>query len=295
MKQLLTPKQIARAIDVSESSVKRWCDKGAIAAQYTDGGHRRIAISSLIEFLRLRKFELVHPEALGLPPTTGQTSRVLDRALSQMTEALLTGNEPRCRQIAIDLYLAEHSLSVICDDIFAAAFREIGDRWACGDAEVFQERHGCQITLNVLTEIKMMLPTVNDNLPIAIGCAAEHDQYSLGTTMAELVLQDAKWNAISLGDNLPFETIAAAIRQYRPRLFWLSCSHIENETKFLAEYAELYDEFGQDVAFALGGYALTETVRKQMKYASYCDNMQHLEEFAQTLSAAIESKSSNEN
>jgi predicted site-specific integrase-resolvase len=27
---LLTPKQVARAIGVSESSLKRWCDKGVL-------------------------------------------------------------------------------------------------------------------------------------------------------------------------------------------------------------------------------------------------------------------------
>ena len=98
----------------------------------------------LIEFLRGRKYRLTHPEALGLPPTSGQTTRVVDRAHEQMIAALLAGDEPRCLQIAIDLYLAEHSISVICDEVFAAVFREIGDRWACGEAEVYQERRGCE-------------------------------------------------------------------------------------------------------------------------------------------------------
>lgn len=65
--------------------------------------------------------------------------RVVQRAREQLTAALIAGNERLCRQIAIDLYLAEHSLSVICDDVFAAAFQQIGERWACGEAEVYQE------------------------------------------------------------------------------------------------------------------------------------------------------------
>jgi methanogenic corrinoid protein MtbC1 len=288
MRDLLTPKQVARAIDVSESSVKRWCDKGVISTQYTAGGHRRIAISGLIEFLRDRKYELTHPEALGLPPISGQTARVVDRAREQLTTALLDGDEPRCLQIAIDLYLAEHSISVICDEVFAAVFREIGDRWACGDAEVYQERRGCEISLHVLYELRSLLAPPPADAPLAIGGAAAGDQYSLGTSMAELVLRDAKWNAISLGDNLPLETISAAICEYRPKMFWLSCSHIVDESEFLAGYHELYDQFGLDVAFVVGGYALSEEIRQQMKFSAYCDNMQHLEGFAQTLHAAIQ-------
>lgn len=287
MRELLTPKQVARAIAVSESSVKRWCDKGAIPTQYTAGGHRRIPLSGLLEFLRSSSHELVSPEVLGLPATSGRTQRVVDRASDRMTEALLQGDERLCRQIALDLYLAEHSISRICDEVLAEAFARIGARWECGEAEVYQERLGCEVTLRVLHDLRALVTPPPANAPLAIGAATAGDQYALGTTMAELVLRDARWNAISLGDNLPFATLAKAIQEHRPRLFWISCSHIADEAVFLAEYDSLYQDFGLDVAFVVGGRALTERLRQQMKYAAYCDNMQHLESFAQSLSGAI--------
>ena len=167
--------------------------------------------------------------------------------------------------------------------MFSVAFEEIGNRWQCGDAEVYQERRACELTLRVLTELRALLPPPDQDAPLAIGGAVEGDQYNLATTMVELVLRDSKWNATSLGDNLPFETLAAAIAQQRPRLFWLSASHIADKRRFLEGYAKLYDEFGYNVAFAVGGRALTEEIRQQMKYAAFCDNLQHLEAFAQTL------------
>ena len=291
MRDLLTPKQVARAIDVSESSVKRWCDKGVIQTQYTAGGHRRITMAEVLEFVRSGNYQLIHPEALGLPATSGESPRVVARGREQLTAALIAGDDARCRQIAIDLYLAEHSLSVICDDVFAAAFRQIGDRWSCGEVEVYQERRGCEITLRVLHELRALLPAPPINAPLAIGGAASGDQYVLGTTMAELVLRDAKWNAVSLGENLPFQTVASAIKEHRPKILWLSCSHIPNEAEFVDGYAQLYEEYGMDVAFVVGGYALTESVRQQMKFSAYCDNMQHLEGFAQTLHSALQQKS----
>jgi methanogenic corrinoid protein MtbC1 len=213
--------------------------------------------------------------------------RVVERARQQLTDALLAGDESRCRQIAIDLYLAEHTISVICDEVFAAAFRGIGDRWACGDAQVYQERRSCEISLRVLHEFRKLLAPPPPTAPLAIGGAPMGDQYTLGTGMAELVLRDVKWQATSLGSNLPFETLAEAIRQSRPQLFWLSCSHIADAEEFLQSYRALYDEFSLDVAFVVGGYALTENIRRQMKFSAYCDNMQHLEGFGQTLCEAI--------
>ncbi len=283
MKDPVTPKQVAWAIQVSESSVKRWCDRGVIPTQYTAGGHRRIPMSGLLDFLRSSKQQLVRPELLGLPATTGQTNRVIDRAAGQLTEALMQGDEELTRQIILDLYLAEHSISAICDQVIAKSFVEIGDRWQCGNAEVYQERFGCELAMRVLHELRMFVPVPPADAPTAIGGAITGDQYDLATAMVELVLRDNKWIATSLGGNLPFNTLGPAIKQHRPKMFWISASHLADELQFVEAYAKLYDEFGMDVAFVVGGRALTEEIRQQMKYAAYCDNLQHLETFAQTL------------
>jgi excisionase family DNA binding protein len=292
MSNLLTPKQVAKAIQVSESSVKRWCDKGVIATQYTAGGHRRIPLAALVEFLRATQHQLVRPEVVGLPSTTGRTTWVLERAAEQLTDALVAGDEEQSRRITLDLYLAEHSVSCIFDRVYAPAFIEIGRRWECGNAHVYQERRGCEIALRVLHELHTLLPTPPTDAPLAMGGATAGDQYNLATTMVEIVLRDAGWNAVSLGDNLPLETLAAAIQRHRPRLFWLSCSHLEDREQFLRDYAALYDEFGLNVAFVVGGRALNDQVRQAMKYAAYCDNMQHLEAFAQTLRSTLARTSS---
>ncbi|MGB5390214.1 MAG: helix-turn-helix domain-containing protein, partial [Thermoanaerobaculia bacterium] len=67
MKDVLSPKEFAQAIGVSESSIKRWVDSGTIPASKTAGGHRRIAMSEAVRFLRETKTPLLHPDILGLP------------------------------------------------------------------------------------------------------------------------------------------------------------------------------------------------------------------------------------
>lgn len=283
MRQRVTPKQIARALDVSESSVKRWCDKGTITTQYTAGGHRRVPISGLVDFLRDSKYELVHPEALGIPPTSGATERVVRRATEAMVAALLAGDEDRCRQIAVDLYLARHTISEICDQVFAEAFRRIGNLWECGEAQIYQERRGCEITYRVLFELQTLLPTPPENAPLAIGGATAGDPYLLGTTMAELVLRQGGWRAASLGNNLPLSSLTTAIERQKPRLFWLSCSHLPDVDQFLVDYNRLYERTHEQTAIVVGGVALDERLRQQMNFSAYCENMQRLEAFAKTL------------
>ena len=65
---LVSPKQVARAIGVSESSLKRWCDQGLIKTVRTAGGHRKMDIAEVLRYVREQDHKLVSPEILGLPP-----------------------------------------------------------------------------------------------------------------------------------------------------------------------------------------------------------------------------------
>lgn len=283
MKNSFTPKEIANALRASESSVKRWCDKGAIPASYTVGGHRRIALSGLVSFLKTSGRQLADPESLKLPPPASREMASTDRIVDSLIQALLMGDEQRCKQLVVSLYLAEYSLAKICDTVFAPLMTTVGEEWACGQVEVYQERRGCEILSRLLHDLRQFLPTRSSDAPLAIGGTVEEDHYMLATNMAELVLREAGWNAVSLGTNLPFATMSAAIIEHRPRIFWISTSHLIDEEAFLTGYGNLHDEFGLDVAFVVGGRALHESLRRKMHFAAYCDNMQHLANFARAL------------
>jgi excisionase family DNA binding protein len=280
--ELLSPKQVARAIGVSESSLKRWCDRGLLPTLATPGGHRRLPISGVLEFIRQSKHTLIHPDAIGLPIGTGRKCSITT-ARRPLLEALMNGDDETTRQIVINLYLDDVRISRICDDLLATAFHEVGNLWQCGDIEVYRERRACRICVRVLHELRSLLSPPRATGPVAIGGTPEGDIYEVPTTMIELVLRQSGWQATSLGSSLPFSTLAAAVRENRPRLFWLSVSYIGDESQFLQAYDELYIAAGDRTAIVVGGRALVEPLRKQMRYAAFCDNLQHLESFLRTL------------
>jgi excisionase family DNA binding protein len=284
MKELLTPKQVARAIGVSEASLKRWCDKGLIPAIRTVGGHRRLPINGVIQFLRSTQRPMVRPGVLGLPATTGLSDGVLERSQGRMQEALEAGDPERCRAIAFDLYLAGHAVVDICDKVLAASFRALGDRWEHGDLEVYQERLACEITMRVLLELRAVLASPAVDAPYALGGTLGPDPYTLATTMVETALREAGWRAQSHGVGIPAETYCAAIRDKAPALFWLSVSTLESVPKFVAQYRVIHEAAStRGVPVAVGGRALTEDIRQQLAYSAFGDNLRHLVTFARTL------------
>jgi methanogenic corrinoid protein MtbC1 len=281
--QLVSPKQVARAIGVSESSLKRWCDQGLIKTVRTAGGHRKMDIAEVVRYVREQNQELVSPEILGLPPASEHASTGLTHGWPRLVDALMAGDELVARQIVFDLYLAKHSRSVIFDEVIAAAFRDIGDRWACHDADVYQERRACEIALRVLFDLRR-IQEVPKRKWLATGGTIEGDLYSLPSAMAELVLRDCGFYATSLGTSIPFTSLVKAVHETKPKLFWLSVSHIREGLDFVTEFATFSQACtAADTALVVGGRALTEELRQRMTYSAYCDTMQHLEAFATTL------------
>jgi hypothetical protein len=106
--------------------------------------------------------------------------------------------------------------------------------------------------------------------------------------MVELVQRDAGWNTVSLGDKVLSLNWKAAFGNYRPKLIWLSFSYITDCKLFLSGYAALHDEFSAEVAFVVGGCALTEELRHKLRFSAFCDTMRQLEGFAQMLRIAID-------
>ncbi|MBK6463401.1 MAG: helix-turn-helix domain-containing protein [Myxococcales bacterium] len=51
-KEELSPREVAKALGVSESAVKRWCDDGLLPFERTPGGHRRVPSHAVLRFAR---------------------------------------------------------------------------------------------------------------------------------------------------------------------------------------------------------------------------------------------------
>jgi len=283
MDPLLSPKQVANAIGVSESSLKRWCDQGLLASVKTAGGHRRISVSEALRFVREQNLSVVEPHLLGMTASDDRKSRRTEGCVERLAEALVADNEQASRAIIFDLFLAGQPLSQIFDEVIAVAFEQIGEKWECHEVEIWQERCSCQIALRILHELRgKQVPPQKDL--IAMGATIEGDYYSLPVTMAEIVLRSVGWDARLLGSSIPFDSMTNVLRSQKLELFWLSVSFITDEATFVAGFNQFADLAAEtNTTLVIGGRALTANIRKQLRYSAFCDTMRHLEVFALTL------------
>lgn len=258
MKQLLSPKQVARSIGVSESSLKRWCDQGELPFEKTPGGHRKIRSSDVVQFLRKSGHRMLDPEALGLPANDSKKPESLEALRDGLVSLLSESNSAQVRQLILQQYLSGTTAVEICDKLLCPVMVRIGECWDCGDLQVFQERNACEILDHVLHEIRGLIPPPDINARLAIGGSAAGDNYRLPARMVQLALAEQGWTSISLGNNLPWDTLAEAAKRHMPALFWISLSNADDLGQLSKNLAQLANELPKSVAFAIGGRLLPE-------------------------------------
>lgn len=230
MKPLLSPRDLADAIGVSESSVKRWVDGGVVLATKTAGGHRRIPISEAVRYIRETQAALVKPEAMGLKDVESlfdlDTQRGDEGSL--LYEYLLEGKAESARGLVLSLYLNGRSVALIVDDTLYSAMERLGELWKNEKCGIFWEHRATEIAISAINQLRMLIPPRDDSAPVAVGAAPPSDPYILPTLCATAVLDSQGLNAVNLGPDTPLSSLQLAAEALRAKLVWLSVSVIEN-------------------------------------------------------------------
>lgn len=283
----LSPRQVAEAIGVSASSLKRWCDRGDLETTKTAGGHRRIPLAAVVRFLRERGYDAKRPDLLGLPAGAKLDARSTDEVLPQVVEALAEGDEARLGALFTGLYLANRSLASIADQFLQPAFAEIGRRWEAGELEVYREHRAVVIARNALSQLRALMPAAAADAPLAVSATLEGDPYLLPISVIELVLREVGWRSIVLGPNHPRETLCAALRELRPRLVCINVSFIPDREQLQADVAAIYSLATQlGIAVAIGGGRIDDELRRGLACTAHCASMAELASLARGLEPA---------
>jgi MerR family transcriptional regulator, light-induced transcriptional regulator len=276
--------QVAEALGVGITTVKRWVDQGILPAHKTPGGHRKILLSDVIRAVREGDFPRLDLSRLGLFPV-GRESPDPKSLSAAMLAALKRGEAETLRSLLQGAHRSGLAIETLADAVVAPAMRRLGHAWAEGRLDVWQEHRGTQLCAAALYEIRATLQGPADGTkPLAIGGGPEGDPYLLANLLAEMALTGLGWKVVNLGPNTPLPSFRAALAQTRPRLLWLSASHLVDPASFLEQYREMYQEASQmGTAVAVGGQALTEEVRARMPYTTFGDGLTHLVAFARSL------------
>jgi len=248
----LSPKSLASAIGVSESSMKRWIDQGQLPVHITSGGHRRISLSDAIKFIRAHKRTIVDPSALGLGGSEGAHSGINQ---SELVDILKTGDSAHLSNSLLQLYLSGHDLPSLFDALLPE-FRLIGELGLDDSRSIATEHLYSTTFAKALSQLQLYLPAVDD-MPIAIGGTLAPDSSYLSSLLAETVILSTGMRTMNLGGNTPITSMLETVEEFDAKLVWVSVVHQSDMYAINVALENLYNTLQEKgVRFVVGGPAL---------------------------------------
>ncbi len=257
MRPIISTRELAEAINVSESSLKRWADDGIINVSKTAGGHRRIAIGEAIRFIRSTKAPLVRPDVLGLSDLSpgGEHLTSPDDPSDRLFAHLFEGRAREVRGLLLSLYLAGQSVAQISDGPIRSAMTRLGELWKHDVAGVFLEHRATDICIQAIQLLRQFVEP-QDRRFVALGGAAPGDPYVIPSLLCATAMAAEGWQSINLGPDTPIESIQVATERHAPKLVWLSISSMRDARELEKSLGQLAETLkSRDVAFVVGGRA----------------------------------------
>ena len=289
MNQYLSPKELAEALAVSESSVKRWADDGQIAVTRTEGGHRRITLEEAVRFVRRSNASVSRPEILGFE----EAGHVLWQHLSeqefeaQVYEALVQGQSAKAFGLIHGPFLGGRPLAWVFDDPVRSAMHRLGELWKHQDDGILLEHRATDICVQAIMRIRLSLP-IDSQAPASVGGAGPGDPYLLPTLMAATVLRDIGMNDTNLGPQTPLAVLREAVRRLNPRLVWLSVSVEQAAEVLRPELVKLSENLSaHGASMIIGGQAVGKLADLRHPNLTIGHSMAELSTFARGLLASV--------
>lgn len=250
----LSPRELAKALGVSESSVKRWVDAGRVPARRTSGGHRRIELTSALKFLRDSGRKLANPGILGLaegPEGLNSDGAALVDRVYQLLEG---GETEELTRIVMMLLVARKTdPASLYDGPLREAMARIGDLWQGGSDGIYEEHRATQVLLQVLDQVDGLFEPTED-MPAAVGGAIDGDPSLLPVRMGATVLASEGIRPVSLGADTPAPVFLEAAETVDAKLVWVSASYVKDPVRQTTELRALFNALQErGVRCILGG------------------------------------------
>ena len=281
--RFLSTVQVAKAVGVSVTTIKRWVDDGILPAYRTAGGHRKLVLADV---LRLTRDGGLPARDLGqLVPVERGASADPNRYREQLLDAVRAMDDDRIRAVIQAAYRAGVAVESLADHVISPVMTFVGQQWQHERMDIGTEHLITDSIVAGLFELQgIIAANAAEDRPVAIGGAPEGDHYILPSLLAKLTLIEIGWEAVNVGPNTPAASFRTLLESRRPKLLWLSVSHLHDEAIFERDFGQLIrDAAAREIPVALGGRALTPELRARLPYTTYGDGFEHLAAFARTL------------
>lgn len=284
----ITTKEVARLLDVSEATVKRWAENGSLPSERTLGGHRRFSLHSIASLRRERK--------LGNETAASPSGEALKTKAKPLIKAeafrdlILEGGELEAGAALMDAYLQDHELASIFDSTVAVAMHHVGELWFKGEISIAEEHLATQLVLSALEKLRGVIVPGKQTGLTAVTCGIEGDLHELPVHLVQVILESEGCEVLNLGPNTPLFALHEMIKDKKSDLVCIAARSINDLGRAAIEYEQLQKTASKiGTTVIVGGEAFRDsTMRARFPAELHATNF---EAFSQFLRAWVEKRS----
>lgn len=183
----------------------------------------------------------------------------LDANLKTMVAHIRSGDAGRLDQLLCRQYHKQGMQTFVLQTV-APLVQYVGDLWASGELQVYQEHFLSQQLIRFLNQAMAELP-VDDSRSRMLLATLSGEQHTLGLLMVASLLASRGRVAINLGGEVPMDQLVQAVKQYQVETVGLTFSAAYQYTHIRAHLLELRDLLPAEIEIWAGG----EGVRRLRK------------------------------
>ena len=149
---------------------------------------------------------------------------------------LMTGEPEKVKAALIASRQRTGSWADTTDEV-ASAIAEIGRRWEAGACLIFEEHAATEALRRAAAACVGEMHQAKD-APRAALFTIENERHTLGLALAELVVAEAGWRPLWIGEGLPADEIETLVTKATPRMLVVSAS-LASPRKAVSRYQDV--------------------------------------------------------
>jgi len=258
--QYFNSEEAARILNVNVSSIKRWTEDGTLECVKTAGGHRKFTMQHLAKFLEEHKTKT--SRANLFPIESDQDLEINTRILKADFPFLIDYvsvqsrlcNKDRVLRVFNGLYLAQHPLHEIYDQLVTPVLHRNGDLWERGELSIIEEHFSTQTIRDCLIRLQGIIQIPSEKIGTAFCLIMSHELHDIALKMVDHVLELKGYKILFSGQMTPSMKIEKIFEIYQPDRVYISSTIASDVNLAQAEFDKIcYIAQAHDVGVFVGG------------------------------------------
>jgi DNA-binding transcriptional MerR regulator len=215
--------ELSRRSGLSVDVIRAWERRyGLLRPRRTGGNFRQYGSDDVSRLLLMRHYLrqglptsraaalVIEAQAAPMSSNPGVPTREATRAVDALRRSLEAFEDAPAERV-LQRLLALFARAVVLRDVVLPYLRDLGERWACGEATVAAEHFASSFI-----ERWMAVLSTGWRRPArrrAVLACVPGERHTLGLMAFGIVLRDLGWSVVYMGSDTPMEALASAVRE----------------------------------------------------------------------------------